>query len=162
MNLHPSRRVDDVSPNITPLVDVVFLLLIFFMVSTTFDHSSEINIVLPEASEEMLTTQVNALRVLIGPQGEVYINREPVEEPSLQTIQEALSRAAGALVDAPDAVPGAQADITGPSVIISADVETSHRSVIQVMDAARNIGLLKITFAVKRIPAPQAATPPSG
>lgn len=162
MNLRPSRRADDVSPNITPLIDVVFLLLIFFMVSTTFDHSSEINIVLPEASEEVLTTRADALRVLIGPQGEVYVNRERVEEQSLQAIQEALSRAAGALADAPDAAVGAQGDITGPSVIISADVNTSHRSVIRVMDAARNIGLLKITFAVKRIPDPRAETPPPG
>ena len=159
MNLQSSRRVREVSPNITPLIDVVFLLLIFFMVSTTFDHSSEINIVLPEASEEALSTQLHSVRVLIGPGGEVYVNKERVEESTIQAIQEALSHAASARAEAEAALPATPGAVSEPDVIISADVKTNHQSVIQVMDAARNIGLVKITFAVKRIPDPGGPPP---
>ena len=68
MNLRPQRS-DDTDVNITPLIDVVFLLLIFFMVSTTFDRESEINITLPEASEEQVQVSPEAIRVAIDASG---------------------------------------------------------------------------------------------
>ena len=64
MNLRPERR-DDVELNITPLIDVVFLLLIFFMVSTTFERESEINITLPEASEEYTEAKPDAIEIAV-------------------------------------------------------------------------------------------------
>lgn len=137
MNIRPHKG-EDVSLDITPLIDVVFLLLIFFMVSTTFDHSSEINITLPEASEEMLKSKPNSIWIAVNAQGDVYVNKKAVSDRRVKTIQDALSLAA--------------VGMNQPSVIISGDTDASHQSVIRVMDAARNAGLVKITFAVKRTP----------
>ena len=137
MNLRPTRKADDISPNITPLIDVVFLLLIFFMVSTSFERNAEINIVLPEASEENLTARADIIHVIITAEGEIHINKERVVHRNLDGIQDALNVAA--------------LGIEKPQVKISADADASHQSVIQVMDAARNAGLLRITWAVKQI-----------
>lgn len=136
MNLRPQRK-DDVELNITPLIDVVFLLLIFFMVSTTFDRESEINITLPEASEEYTEIEPDAVYVEIDTEGRVFINEQPLVNTQLLTIREALR----------DAI----IDLEAPPVIISADAKATHQMVIRVMDAARQLGLVKITFATQKI-----------
>ena len=73
MNFRSERR-DEVDLDITPLIDVVFLLLIFFMVSTTFEHNSEINITLPSSSKEVTDAKPDAVNVGLDAQGNVYIN----------------------------------------------------------------------------------------
>ena len=136
MNFSSVRR-DEVELNLTPLIDVVFLLLIFFMVSTTFEHESEINITLPEASEEYTEARPEAVTVAIDAQGRVFINNTSLLNTKLSTIREALR----------DAV----YDLEAPPVIISADAEARHQLVIRTMDAARQLGLVKITFATRKI-----------
>lgn len=136
MNFRSQRR-DDVELNITPLIDVVFLLLIFFMVSTSFERDSEINITLPEASEEYTEVKPDMINVDVDKEGRVYINEQPLINSQLSTIREALR----------DAMQG----LEEPPVIISADAQTAHQLVIRVMDAARQLGLIKITFATQRI-----------
>ena len=136
MNLRPQRK-DDIELNITPLIDVVFLLLIFFMVSTTFDRESEINITLPEASEEYTEVEPDAVNVEIDVEGRVFINKQPLINTQLLTIREALRNE---IIDLKD-----------PPVIISADAKATHQMVIRVMDAARQLGLVKITFATQKI-----------
>jgi len=127
MNFSSARR-DEVELNLTPLIDVVFLLLIFFMVSTTFEHEAEINITLPEASEEYTETKPEAVKVAIDAQGRVFINNTLLLNSQLHTIREALR----------DAV----YDLHAPPVIISADAEARHQLVIKTMDAARQLGLM--------------------
>lgn len=134
-----SRRRDDVDLNILPLIDVVFLLLIFFMVTTTFERDSEISITLPEASREAVQEQPEAIAIDIDQQGRVYINEQALDDAQSPTIRAALE-AAVAEVD------------TGqeqPAIIISADEAATHQSVIKVMDIARQIGLRRITFATR-------------
>ncbi len=136
MNLRPVKK-DNVELNITPLIDVVFLLLIFFMVSTTFDRESEINITLPEASEETTSQQPVAINVAVDEQGRVFINGEPLVNSRILTIREAMREAARGLEE--------------PPVIISADENASHQSVVRIMDAARQLDLVKLTFATRQL-----------
>lgn len=136
MNLRPAKKAD-VDLNITPLIDVVFLLLIFFMVSTTFDRNSEINITLPQASEEYKEHQALSINVAVDAQGRVFINGQPLVNSQLLTVREALRDAAQGLKN--------------PQVIISADQHATYQSVVRIMDAARQINLINITFATRRL-----------
>ena len=136
MNLRPQRK-DDVELNITPLIDVVFLLLIFFMVSTTFDRESEINITLPEASEEYTDTQLDKVEIAIDAEGRLFVNEQSLVNSQLGTIR--------------DAIQNALYDLEDPQIIISADAKATHQLVVRVMDAARQLNLVKITFATQGI-----------
>ena len=130
-----SQRHSETDINITPLIDVVFLLLIFFMVSTTFERESEIRIALPEASEEQVEVRDDIILVAIDANEQVYIGDEPLVDTGVATIGAALKEQADRLADAP--------------VVIRADAGVSHQAVIKVMDAARQSGLVNITFATR-------------
>ena len=134
------------SPEITltPLIDVVFLLLIFFMVSTTFERRSELSVELPEASADAEAPQRNVIDVVLDAGGSVYIGGEPLAElPRGGGLRRALVAASDGL-DPP------------PQVVISADARTPHQSVIAVMDAARQAGLFRLTFAARRATEPES------
>lgn len=131
-----STPAEELDINITPLIDVVFLLLIFFMVSTTFERESEINITLPQASEELTEAKPDAINVAIDAKGNVYVNDQALVNSQLASIKEAIFDKLGQRNDAP--------------IIISADTETAHQSVVKVMDAARQLGLVRITFATQK------------
>ena len=131
MNFRP-RQEQEVDVNLTPLIDVVFLLLIFFMVSTTFVHESEIELTLPEASEELREAPADKVEIAIDSKGQYFVNGKALINSQLETMKSALRRLDNADGD--------------PLVIISADAEASHQSVITVMDAARQVGLVRITF----------------
>ena len=134
MNFRP-QRASDMDVNITPLIDVVFLLLIFFMVSTTFERESELRIVLPEASEEQLQAREDIILVSIDANEQVHIGDEALAGADLATISAALEQQARALGDVP--------------IVIRADAAVSHQAVIEVMDAARQAGMVNITFATR-------------
>jgi biopolymer transport protein ExbD len=134
MNFRSNRR-DEVNLDITPLIDVVFLLLIFFMVSTTFQHNSEINITLPASSKEIIEAKPDSVNIVVDAQGNVYINDKSLVNAQLETIKIVLSEAI--------------LDLDEPPIIISADANATHQSVVKVMDAARQLGLIKITFSTQ-------------
>lgn len=127
------RKVDDLDVNVTPLIDVVFLLLIFFMVSTTFDRQSELNIELPEASGEISESEKLDIEIFIGPTGKFTINDNEVINTQIETLLRALREAAG--------------DDNDPRVIISADKDATHQAVMTAMDASRQMGFIHITFS---------------
>ena len=131
MNFRP-RGEEEVDVNLTPLIDVVFLLLIFFMVSTTFVRESEIELTLPEASAEVRENPADVIDIAIDGSGRFFVNGNALINTQLETVKRALS-----------AVRPADAE---PVVIISADAKASHQSVVTVMDAARQVGLTRITF----------------
>lgn len=134
MNLRPQRR-EELELNITPLIDVVFLLLIFFMVSTTFERESEIKITLPKVSQEGGEAESQVVHVAIDANERIYIDESPLEDARPATIRAAIAASGQALED--------------PAVMIEADAGVSHQAVVRVMDAARQSGLVKITFATQ-------------
>lgn len=137
MNLRPTPR-EPVDINLTPLIDVVFLLLIFFMVSTTFNRDSELSIELPAASAEAQAREPQSIEVAIDAQGRFYINGRELLNTQSKTLRRALAEAAG--------------DNEAPPVIISADAKTPHQAVIRIMDAARELGFVRLTFATRLVP----------
>ena len=144
------RSIERDSPEIglTPLIDVVFLLLIFFMVSTTFERHSELGIELPEASAETNIRDDAIIDVTIDAGGSVYVEGRPLADPRLEPLQRALAEAA------------ASAGLDSPPVVIGADARTPHQSVVTVMDAARRAGLYRLTFAARRSAEPPARPSP--
>jgi len=131
-----TKRDNDLDLNITPLIDVVFLLLIFFMVSTTFQRESEITIELPESSGDAVEKEKIVIEVSIDSQGSYFVNKRRVKDNDIKTLKKAISITRG--------------DNKEPKLIISADKMTPHQSVIKVMDAARQLGLVNLTFATKQ------------
>lgn len=132
MNFRPQKR-EEVDVNLTPLIDVVFLLLIFFMVSTTFKDQSEIEIRLPTASEEPKELTVESIEVTIDAQGQFYVNNHPLVNTQLETLKRALQEIAG--------------DEKDPVIIVKADAMTPHQAVITAMDASRQLGFGRLGFA---------------
>jgi len=132
-----SKRTSDPDLNILPLIDVVFLLLIFFMVTTTFERESEISITLPQASREPVEPDDRVIEVAIDKQGRVFINEQALADSQPATIREALNEAV------------MSGDRENPPIIINADAQATHQNVVRVMDAARQLGLRKVTFATR-------------
>lgn len=138
------REEDDVQINLTPLIDVVFLLLIFFMVSTTFSKESELRIQLPESSDEPVEERPNpVLEVEISAEG-AYAVKGPEDDSAqqlLDTDRQTLYRALAA-------AGGNRSDLV---TVIRADRETPHESVVRAMDMARRLGHTDITFATQQV-----------
>jgi biopolymer transport protein ExbD len=122
--------------NLTPLIDVVFLLLIFFMVSTTFDKEARIRVDLPEAATQDEPVQDNAMEITVDAGGRYYVNQREVVNTEIDTLKRAIDKVSGARRDLP--------------VIINADARATHQAVIKVMDAASQLGFLHMTFAAKQ------------
>ena len=131
MNLKP-RVKEDPEINLTSLIDVVFLLLIFFMVSTTFVTSPGIEVDLPRSSADTILQEQEDLHVWMTDAGSVYVDKAPVDFEGLKTVFE--KRA-----------------LQDPStlVIIEADTNVDHGQVVGVMDLARSVGLERLAIATE-------------
>jgi biopolymer transport protein ExbD len=136
MNLQPSDS-DEPEVNLTPLIDVVFLLLIFFMVSTTFEHQSRIQIELPEATAEATKPDDESLEIIIDAQGRFFLGEQQVVNTELKTLKGAISKVVGGREGLP--------------VIIRADAKTPHQAVITALDATSQLGLTRISLATTRM-----------
>ena len=123
---------DNVDVNMTPLIDVVFLLLIFFMVSTTFTDKTEIKLDLPQATGVAQMKQSTAIRLVISQQGDYAVNGAKLINNNFSTLKSAISKAAKGNVETP--------------FIITADANTSHQSVVKVMDAAGQLGFTNLSI----------------
>lgn len=138
------REEDDVQINLTPLIDVVFLLLIFFMVSTTFSKESELRIQLPESSDEPIEERRS-------PVLEIEISRDgayAVKGPDDDSARQLLGSERQTLYRALAAASGNRSDMV---TIIRADRQTPHESVVRAMDIARRLGHTDITFATQQV-----------
>lgn len=131
-----TKRDNEPELNLTPLIDVVFLLLIFFMVSTTFDHQSEISIELPESSGKAADTKQKIIEISIDHEGRYFVNQRRIKDNDIATLMQALKIVRG--------------NDKKPKLIISADKMTPHQYVVRAMDAARQVGLVHLTFATKQ------------
>jgi len=136
MNLQPSDS-DEPEVNLTPLIDVVFLLLIFFMVSTTFEHQSRIQIELPEATAEATKPDDESLEIIIDAQGRFFLGDQQVVNTELKTLKGAISKIVG--------------EREGMPVIIRADAKTPHQAVITALDATSQLGMTRISLATTRM-----------
>jgi biopolymer transport protein ExbD len=138
MKFRRSDQSKSVEINLTPLIDVVFLLLIFFMVSTTFDKQAQIQIHLPEAESSEQTEKLpNSIEIGIDAKGNYFVNEEELINSDADTLNKALIKIAAGKTDIP--------------VIISADGQSPHQSVIRVLDVASHLGLTQMSFATKQI-----------
>ena len=135
MKLRQSRPAQP-EVNLTPLIDVVFILLIFFMVSTTFQRESKIKIELPEASAEVVEERREVLEIVIDVEGRYFIDQEQVVNTELDTLISAIGKSIGTETDIP--------------VVIRADRHTPYESVVRAMDATAQLGLVKMSLATSR------------
>ena len=135
MNLR-QHVTEEPDVNLTPLIDVVFLLLIFFMVSTTFNKDTELSIELPEASGEVREIENQTVEIGIGRDGSYSVNNEQLVKSDIATLKRAIKQAVG--------------DREDPPLLIIADGKTTHQSVISAMDAVRQLGYTHLTFATKQ------------
>ena len=133
MNLRPDRSDERVDINLTPLIDVVFLLLIFFMVSTTFDRHAKLKVELPEASAKAMQQQEEPVVLSIDAKGNYFINDRQVVNTRLETLKTALQKTV--------------ADNKDVSLVLRADAKTPHQSVVRAMDAASQLGLTRLSIA---------------
>ncbi len=135
MKFSSSSAVEEVDINLTPLIDVVFLLLIFFMVSTTFDTTSELKIVLPEASQNQTTTQPETLNLLIDDAGKFYLNARELSDTRAATLRAAL-----------------QGFLEGRDlpIVIQSDAQSPVQSLVTAMDVVGQLGMTQVSIATTR------------
>ena len=134
MNFRQRNR-DEPEINLIPFIDVLLVILIFLMLSTTYSKFTELQVRLPVADTEAQRDHTKELIVAVGADGNYSINRTAISGRSLETLVAALTEGA---TGGKDTV-----------VIISADASARHQSVITVMEAARRAGLNQITFATQ-------------
>ncbi len=128
-----------VEVNLTPLIDVVFLLLIFFMVSTTFTKENHLSIDLPEASAEQQPVATNRLEIIITASGSYSINDKSLVNNQLDTLKRGLVKAANGEKGLP--------------VTITADANTPHQAVVRAMDAAGQSGFVNLSITTRQVSA---------
>ena len=135
MNLRGTRARDEPEINFIPLIDVLLVILIFLMVTTTYQRVAELQITLPEADADQMKQRPKEINVGIDAQGQYVIDKSVFAFTTVSALGDALTRASGGAKDA--------------VVIINADANATHQSVIHVMEAARQVGLIHITFATQ-------------
>ena len=121
--------------NLIPFIDVLLVILIFLMLSTTYSKFTELQIALPVADAEQSRDRPHEIIVAVAADGRYAVNRKPVEGRSVDVLAAELTAAAGGSSEM--------------MVIVSADATAAHQSVINVLDAARRAGIARLTFATQ-------------
>ena len=135
MNFRPGTR-DEPEINLIPFIDILLVVLIFLMLTTTYSRFTQLKINLPVADAQAQRETPREVVVSISADGRYAINKELVDGASVEFLTRALVQAAQ--------------DSSETVVIISADAAATHQSVINVMDAARRAGLAQLTFATQQ------------
>lgn len=131
------RPKEEIEINLAPLIDAVFLLLIFFMVTTTFNYHAELRVDLPEASAEPDTQQQRPLELVIDAQNRYYLNGHALVNTQPATLRAALQ----------EMMAESEQPARDMAMIIRADGRSSHQAVITVMDSAARVGLTRLSIA---------------
>ena len=129
------RRIEEPEINLIPFIDVLLVVLIFLMLSTTYSRFTELQVNLPSANAETMRERPGEIIVAVSGDGRYAVNRKAVDGRSVELLMAALSDAAAGRSD--------------QVVIVSADALAAHQSVINVLDAARRAGLTRLTFAAQ-------------
>ena len=135
MNFQRGKKRDDPEINLIPLIDVLLVILIFLMVTTTYARFSELKINLPTSGAEQTPTKPRQIEVTVDETGNYQIDATTLAQASVDVLAQTLKRAAGSDTEA--------------VVVINADAKATHQSVINVMEAARQVGMSRITFATQ-------------
>mgnify|MGYP006001198239 FL=1 len=126
------HQADEINVNLTPLIDVVFLLLIFFMVSTTFTRETQLEVDLPQADNTAEVSAERPVEVVITAEGEYRVNGQGLVNAQARTLRMALAKAAADNFELP--------------LTISADARTPHQAVVTAMDVAGGLGFTKLSI----------------
>ncbi|HET9644608.1 MAG TPA: biopolymer transporter ExbD [Burkholderiaceae bacterium] len=129
------HRRDDPEVNLIPFIDVLLVILIFLMLSTTYSRFTELQVTLPAADAEKMREKPAEIVVAVASDGRYLVNRHPVEGRSVDALAMELAAASKGRNDA--------------IVIVAADALATHQSVLNVLDAARRVGLARLTFAAQ-------------
>ena len=135
MNFRKGTTEEPLEINLVPLIDVMMVILIFLMITTTYNRYTELAINLPSADAQKPPERANEISVLVDAQGQYVINRRAVVYRTVDQPADELRRAGGGAKE--------------PTVVISADGNATHQAVIRVMEAARIAGLSQITFTTQ-------------
>lgn len=135
MNFQRGRRHEDLEMNLVPLIDVLLVIIIFLVVSATFSRTSELQINLPTAEANAPQDKPLTIEVGIDTNGQYVVNGKGVPDQSVSSISAALQAAANGGKE--------------PTIIINADANSTHQSVVNVMEASRLAGYTHITFATQ-------------
>ena len=135
MNFRPGTR-DEPEINLIPFIDILLVVLIFLMLTTTYSKFTQLQVNLPVADARAQREQPKEIIVAISADGRYAVNKDLVDGASVDVLTRALTQLAQ---DSQDTI-----------IIISADAAATHQSVINVMDAARRAGLVQITFATQQ------------
>ncbi len=131
------RRPEEPEINLIPFIDVLLVVLIFLMLSTTYSRYSELQITLPTARAQTSAQTPREVQISVAADGRYSVNQQPVAGQSVAVLAAALREAAG--TSRPEDV----------ALIVSADAMATHQSVVNVMDAARRAGLPQLSFATQ-------------
>ena len=135
MNFRRGSRSAEPEINLIPLIDVLLVIIIFLMLTTTYAKFSGIEINLPTADSSKQAEQPNEVNVAVTAGGQVLVNKAPLAAADVRSISEALRRAAGERKD--------------PLIVINADAKATHQSVVDIMQAAQAAGYPHISFATQ-------------
>lgn len=133
MRFDTSSSEDDVEINLTALIDVVFTLIIFFVVTTSFNNRSALKITLPSSEASQSSPQTKPLLILIDRAGNYYVGETALVRNDLSSLKEAIGQQAGTDKER--------------TIVIQADAKTSHQSVITAMDAIGQLGFSRLSIA---------------
>jgi biopolymer transport protein ExbD len=136
MNFRPSGE-EEPEINLIPLIDVLLMALIFLIVTTSFSKEAQLRVRLPEAGAEAKVDQ-RAMRITIDVRGQYYVNDKQLLNTQPETLRSAMAQAAGRNKD--------------PMIVIHADGKAPHESVVRVMDTARRLGYVRLSFATQQPP----------
>ena len=135
MNFQRGRRSEELEMNLVPLIDVLLVIIIFLVVSATFSRTSELQINLPTAEANSPQDKPLVITVEVDAGGRYMVNGNEVQGAEVNAIASALSKAGG--------------DGKDPTIVINADAKSTHQSVVNVMEAARQANYTHITFATQ-------------
>ncbi|MDE2586327.1 MAG: biopolymer transporter ExbD [Betaproteobacteria bacterium] len=139
MDFRRGRTREEPEINLIPMIDVLLVIIIFLMLTTTYSKFSGLEINLPTADSTQAPDQPSEVNVAVTAAGQVLVNKAPLANSEVPAIADALRRAAGSQKD--------------PVIVINADAKATHQSVVDVMQAAQAAGYPRISFATQ---APQA------
>ncbi len=140
MRIRQAHAVDEPEISLVPLIDVILVLIIFFVITTTFDVRSALQLQLPEASTQPLDDPQTALSVLVNAEGRYFVGDQEVLRPDIDSLKQTLVQVGGEDRDRP--------------VLLRADARTPHQAVVTALDAIGQLGYQRVSIAT----APETAS----